>query len=412
MNTIYRIPNSEIYFDTQNMKILFNKDNVELKKIVCKSEIKEKKKSLISMGIIGRLTMQVTNMCNLKCTYCYEKNKKNKTLTEIKALEIIEKVFTKYDVRNIMFFGGEPTLNLKIIEKICKGLNTCDQRFKFGMISNLFFNESTLNHLISLIKTYDLKLTVSIDGPQYLHDVNRKTKNNLGSFETVKKNYLALINNNIHPGIECTYTYNHFSSNYSIIELIKFFEEEFANKNVHIAPDTNFHGNNPNDYDKLIRNYCEAIAFVINAKANSNNISFSLADRILDSLIHKKEVEYFCPAIVSDIAVDINGDLYPCFIMYNELNNKIASLENLHSKALNNLIKINQKQSPRCNSCWIKKICFGCIKSDFNHLTQLPKANHCRLMKSIVTECILRISEISLGKTFESFGINHRFNKN
>ena len=76
------------------------------------------------------VTFQVTDACNLACTYCYQINKGNRKMsfeTAKKYIDLLlsgEKGFSKYvGVENtpgivLDFIGGEPLLEVELIDKI------------------------------------------------------------------------------------------------------------------------------------------------------------------------------------------------------------------------------------------------------------------------------------------------------
>ena len=78
------------------------------------------------------ITFQVTDACNLRCKYCYQINKQNHFLnfeTAKKFIDLLldppnETTKTYIDSRNslaciINFIGGEPFLEIELIDKIC-----------------------------------------------------------------------------------------------------------------------------------------------------------------------------------------------------------------------------------------------------------------------------------------------------
>ena len=85
-----------------------------------KIEIKENNEE-----VLEKLTINISNVCNLKCKYCYANkgcyNSKEGIMTKETAKVALDVFYKKYStIKTIMLFGGEPTLNLEIIEFICK----------------------------------------------------------------------------------------------------------------------------------------------------------------------------------------------------------------------------------------------------------------------------------------------------
>lgn len=67
------------------------------------------------------ITLTLTEACNLRCTYCYEKNKSPKTMTIDTALSIVEREMADADGPvTFDFFGGEPFLQFDLMRRICE----------------------------------------------------------------------------------------------------------------------------------------------------------------------------------------------------------------------------------------------------------------------------------------------------
>ena len=64
---------------------------------------------------LNSITLNVTNNCNLNCSYCFEHKKSDAIMTTETAIEIIKcaykKVNPKIGTFTFNIFGGEPLLN-------------------------------------------------------------------------------------------------------------------------------------------------------------------------------------------------------------------------------------------------------------------------------------------------------------
>jgi uncharacterized protein len=72
------------------------------------------------------ISIVTTNTCNLRCECCFEHNKVNKNITfktVKKFIDYISDNIEKWDYErpfSVAFLGGEPLLNLDIIEETMK----------------------------------------------------------------------------------------------------------------------------------------------------------------------------------------------------------------------------------------------------------------------------------------------------
>lgn len=69
------------------------------------------------------LTLVVTENCNLACKYCYEvhKNNKGKMSFEVakKAIDMVIDTMSDESIFYLDFMGGEPFLEIDLMDKIC-----------------------------------------------------------------------------------------------------------------------------------------------------------------------------------------------------------------------------------------------------------------------------------------------------
>jgi MoaA/NifB/PqqE/SkfB family radical SAM enzyme len=112
------------------------------------------------------VVINITSRCNLKCGYCYGEYYKNKDkdFTTKELLKLIDDL-AKLGTRSITLAGGEPLLRPdigQIIKKVKKLGIEC------GMNTNGILIPKRLKEL-SIIDT----ITVSLDGPQKVNDLNR-----------------------------------------------------------------------------------------------------------------------------------------------------------------------------------------------------------------------------------------------
>ena len=68
--------------------------------------------------IITHAYIMVTEQCNLRCQYCYIKNRDIKNEFPFEWMEKVKKMFTCYNKPRIIFFGGEPLLKVELIKQI------------------------------------------------------------------------------------------------------------------------------------------------------------------------------------------------------------------------------------------------------------------------------------------------------
>ena len=156
-------------------------------------------------GMAKNITFIVTKDCQLACKYCYliGKNDKERMSWDIakKAIDYILTYENEFRQRSVIwdFIGGEPFLEIDLIDKICDYLKTEMFRLNHHWFNSYRFSFSTnginydspkVQHFIE--KNHEhLSIGITIDGTQRKHDLNRiwkGEKKERGSYVDVVRN--------------------------------------------------------------------------------------------------------------------------------------------------------------------------------------------------------------------------------
>ncbi len=171
-----------------------------------------------------------TYYCNFACPYCFEgKEKEKKYLKKEKAEEIIQWLKNKAMEVNpeeveIVFFGGEPLLNIPMVEFIAeelhKWLSTTPWHFEFSIITN---GALVSEALVDRLNPLGLKsIRITLDGDKEFHDQYRPFLSGKGTFDLIMRNIKAVAHKT-----RVVLAGNFNTSNYeSIYTLLDYFEAE------------------------------------------------------------------------------------------------------------------------------------------------------------------------------------------
>lgn len=87
---------------------------------------------------IQTYTILPTFGCNARCVYCYEEGMKPTSMSPETVEQVIHFILDTRagDEVNLSWFGGEPLLGEKTIDRVCEGLREAGLAYKSGMISN------------------------------------------------------------------------------------------------------------------------------------------------------------------------------------------------------------------------------------------------------------------------------------
>lgn len=384
-NTLIRFLTSEAYIDYNEEQINFSHDyeNVEYQDYIStlfipNEYIQTDKKENVS---IKTITLQVTDSCNLCCTYCYQHNKKTNYMDFPTAKKVIDTLLSnnlisyfdlKYDLGIILeYIGGEPWLNIDLIDKITKYFigELFKQKHRFAyyylisICSNgiLHFDEKVQNYLKNNYS--HISYNISIDGNKKLHDSCRIDKNGNGSYDRAIAGILDYkkMSNQTFPSKMTISPDNIYYINEALQSLINI---GYTHINLNCVYEEKW------TYEQAKILYQQLIAFVDFLDNND------LFDKISISMFEKNEGQYkehknYCGGTGAMLAVDYKGDLYPCLrYMESSLGNnrKPYIIGNINDPNNLNQLKIyelNQvtyesQSSEKCLACPISMGCGWC----------------------------------------------------
>lgn len=164
---------------------------------------------------IKAVSFEITEACNMQCEYCgysdlydqYGIVRQNDYIKEDMVYALMSELYKYWKEElnkeiEIIFYGGEPLLGIKIIKNIITHLETHYPQihFTYKMTTNGLLLLKNMPYLIE----HDIKISVSIDGNQQ-HNGYRRLKNGDPTHERIvkildiiKTIYPAYYNNNMH----------------------------------------------------------------------------------------------------------------------------------------------------------------------------------------------------------------------
>lgn len=273
------------------------------------------------------ITFQVTDDCCCACTYCYQINKGHKTMTKEVGKAIIDLIFherekeTGYLVNKktegivLDFIGGEPLMNIDVIDYICTYfLDQCLEKndpwltkCRFSIISNgKYYFEPKVQNFLKKFQDF-LSFDISIDGPQEIHDACRVYHDGTGNF---KDAYAALKHFTEHYDQPASTKITISRDNiYNISKLAKFFVEELNIKDLNA--NCIFEEEWTYDDAKVFYQELKNIAdYMLNRE--EDDIYFSRFEEHIGRPMLITDNRNYCGGTGSTIAFNPEGIAYPC----------------------------------------------------------------------------------------------------
>lgn len=147
-----------------------------------------------------QLYLVVTESCNFHCKYC--RQKKSEKVINMKINEIKDAIDIFFSVakepKSIVFFGGEPLLNIEGIKFAVEYARSFDPKVKFSTVIN---GSLCTEAIAKFFKENQVEVIVSLDGPEEFHNIARINNEQKGTYKQAVRgyNYLKEVGNN--PGI-------------------------------------------------------------------------------------------------------------------------------------------------------------------------------------------------------------------
>ncbi len=173
------------------------------------------------------LTICPTLECNFDCSYCYEgrdnrKGRMNDGVAESMVRFIEKECEERIKKLNIVWYGGEPLLELPRIESTMSAINAICHKWnvKIGvvLVSNGYLLDEV--YLSRLKKCGISAIQVTIDGPPDVHNRRRKLSDGRGTFETIYNNIINALQFGIHISIRINTDKQNISSLPILFEIL------------------------------------------------------------------------------------------------------------------------------------------------------------------------------------------------
>lgn len=332
----------------------------------CGSEVNDDK-------VLGRLVIHLANGCNLRCVYCYANggtyHSSAAMLTKNMVDRIIDKFYSRYNrIEGLQLFGGEPLLNMDVMEYACERFKEKDPDINIGIVTNGTLIDTKF---IELAKKYQIHTTISYDGDFDVNNRLRVHENGNGTSEMVLTNAKRFKEEtNLLDTIEATYTQYHQDSGVSVLAVIKHINEVLPDVPIHLVP-----AGGSEECEYILNDYKPFVdsiddIFKENLLNDKNDYTYSLMQRIIFGIVNRTPgSSYICDAGVSTLSVSVNGDVYPCFMFTDMERYKLGNIEDdnlfFDDKFLSTLRELrsfsNKDENEECKNCYIKNICNGCL---------------------------------------------------
>ncbi len=322
----------------------------------------EAKSGYVGYGIKS-LTLNVTQICNLKCTYCaaggdgtygdpVTRINVEKTLPQLKFF--LEKLPSGSHF-NLSFVGGEPFLYPEGMKVIYDYIQEEGRKRNITCKYMVTTNGTLINdHVLEMLRSMKIHVTVSLDGVAKINDKVRPSKDGKGSTEQTLQGIKKLVSIReklASIGISGVYSATNLNvkESYVFFKTLKadWFEFNFSYTEKDPAAQLEY---------LTQMNQIAEIAWHDGGETELRRIkAFNAYFETFDS---QQRIENFCGAGKSYLMIDAKNQLYTCPWVVGEKAEIVGVGSNVNHDKLEKyqkpLIELNN-----CQTCWARFACGG-----------------------------------------------------
>ena len=372
---------------------------------------------------LATLVLNVTNKCNLSCTYCYEygadrltegtgsKGAGKPRMDDDTARQSIDFLLRNCGDRpqvSITFFGGETLLNFPAIQAAVEYAEPRAAALRKRVHYSLTTNATLLTDaVIDFLTRHRFGITVSIDGDQQEQDRHRTFQRGVGSFEVIAPRIQALVaSNKARQGRALGARVTLTAGAAPVPETYRFLTQELGFDEVGFAPVTAGLGRayalGELGYERLLREFGALAEDYVAAALRGESHGFANLGDLLRELHQGVNKAHPCGAGLGLLGVSTEGELGLCHRFVeskdHELGNVATGLDQAARTAFLQRAHVDQKTD--CTQCFARPLCAGgCYHEAHVRYGDATKANlhYCEWIRGFVDLGLRSYARIQAG---------------
>lgn len=274
------------------------------------------------------VTFQVTDACNLACTYCYQINKGERRMSFETAKKLVDMLLTDdprlggyVTSKNspaivIEFIGGEPFLNIDLIaqvvdyfyDKAIEMQHPWATKFRISICSNgVLYRDPKVQEFLTRYQKL-VSFSVTIDGNKELHDSCRIFPDGKPSYDLALDAAQDWINRGYYMGSKITIAPNNLKYLYNAI--IHFQSLGYEEINANTVFEKGWTIEHAREYYKQLKRVADF--WVDNNLVETHYLSLFVEGDNFFCPKNESDNDNWCGGTGSMLAMDPDGYLYPC----------------------------------------------------------------------------------------------------
>ncbi len=353
------------------------------------------------------IVLNVTNQCNLSCSYCYEFGEdkiatpegKKKFMDWDTAKASVDYLFTESGDRpsvHITFFGGETLMNFPLMKQVVSYAReqaaNLSRKIEFSLTTNATLLSSTI---IEFLTENGIGVTVSMDGTREMQDKFRIFSNGKGSYDIIRPKVEELISKHTSRPVGARVTMT--SAAMDVRKIYHHLKHELGFHEVAFAPVTTspdrLYSIGEPGMDSVLEQFSALADEYLEHALRGEHHGFSNVSDTLAELHQGVNKSLPCGAGLGMVGVGPSGDIAPChrFVDSDEhvLGNIATGID--HEKRNEFLGRGNIDTKYDCHTCWARPLCAGgCHHEAFVRYGDTGHANlhYCDWIRTWTNKCL------------------------
>ncbi len=321
------------------------------------------------------LVMNITNQCNLACTYCYEfgadkiatPQGKPKYMDLETARASVDFLLAEAGGRkavHITFFGGETLMNFPLLKDVVVYARERGAAVGCSVGFSLTTNATLLTpEIIDFLSENEIGVTVSMDGPPDLQDKRRVYKSGRGSYAVIEPKLRALIANHRTRAITARVTLTDGVTD--VVRIYRHLKDDLGFHEVGFAPVTasgdQGYAISDADMDAVVDQFRQLADEWLSYALRGQMHGFSNVSETIGELVKGVNKSHPCGAGLGLLGVGPSGDLSPCHRFADAdshtLGHISTGIDQERREDFLNRGHVGAKYD--CQSCWARPLCAG-----------------------------------------------------
>jgi len=361
---------------------------------------KKRKKELARLeqggeGLNG-IWLGVSHACNLGCSYCFAndpeyvgKNKLMKRETAIKSVDYLIENSGDREVLTVIFFGGEPLLNLPVIKETvayCREREKdTHKRFQFTMTTN---GTLLTREVFETLRELKINTMVSMDGLPEIHNTYRKMKSGEPSWDIIVNNLKSIPNFGDYLSVRATVVEDD-------IDLVKCITtlQDIGFKTISFGQVCSNSGTDTTQdhfsMDTWKKRNDELVDYYIDTAESIQDIPVRNFRSVINNIYFRSRQLFCCATGRYYYYIDPDGDIYPCArLITQDSDQRLGTLDDTSCiEEKSRAFFTRNVYRTMCRDCWARYLCGGPCFGDSHFIygdLETPDPMDCEKKKYLI----------------------------